>query len=294
MSVEILVCGSAVTDFVFEVPAFPDSPQKYQAQDARIVGGGCAGNAAVAIARLGGKPVLAARAGRDLIGDLTRADLTREGVDTRLWETTEEGRSAFSSILVDPAGERQIMAFRGDALPERLTGDLGAPAAVLADTRWPAAAVQVLEHARARRVPGVLDGEAPVPHDLLRLASHAAFSAQGLRELTGRDDLLLALADVAPLSDGFVCVTDGAAGVTWLDGGSPAHAAAPQITAVDTLGAGDVWHGAFTLALAEGMPLRRAIGFAIAAASLKCLAPGGRAGAPDRAATLDFMKRMPN
>ena len=50
----------------------------------------------------------------------------------------------------------------------------------------------------------------------------------------------------------------------------------------DTLGAGDVWHGAFTLALAEGRQVEQAIGFAGAAAALKVRNGGGRSGAPVR------------
>ncbi len=58
---------------------------------------------------------------------------------------------------------------------------------------------------------------------------------------------------------------------------------APRITAVDTLAAGDVWHGAFTLALAEHRDIADAARFANAAAAIKCTRPGGRLGAPRRA-----------
>ena len=64
---------------------------------------------------------------------------------------------------------------------------LGRPAAVLADTRWPEAAEVVLAHAREIGCPGVLDAEAPVPARLVELASHVAFSVQGLREFTDSD-----------------------------------------------------------------------------------------------------------
>ena len=57
--IPILVCGLAVTDFVFDVEEFPDLPQKYAARNARVALGGCAGVAAAAIARLGGTTQLA-------------------------------------------------------------------------------------------------------------------------------------------------------------------------------------------------------------------------------------------
>ena len=55
------------------------------------------------------------------------------------------------------------------------------------------------------------------------------------------------------------------------------------MTPRDTLGAGDVFHGAFALALAEGRREREALVFASAAAALKCARDGGRAALPDRA-----------
>ncbi|MEM8789448.1 MAG: PfkB family carbohydrate kinase [Pseudomonadota bacterium] len=287
----ILVVGSSVVDLVFQVSAFPARPEKHKAQDARIVGGGCAGNAAVAIARLGGQARLATRVGDDLIGQMILDDLTREGVDTGPSQVTQGGRSAFSSVYVTPDGERQIMAFRGAGLaPDLDRADLGSPAAVLADTRWDAAARTALAHARARGVPGVLDGEAPVAPALMGLASHVAFSAQGLRDLTGAQDLDTGLRRVAKQTGAWVCVTDGAAGTYVWAGGRVEHFAAQPVDTIDTLGAGDIWHGAFALALGEGRGETDAVRFANAAASLKCSRPGGRAGAPGRAETDAFMQ----
>ena len=59
---------------------------------------------------------------------------------------------------------------------------------------------------------------------------------------------------------------------------------APRVAVVDTLGAGDVFHGAYALALAEGFGVAASARFASVAAALKCTRPGGRAGIPDRAA----------
>lgn len=288
---QVLVCGSAVVDIVFQVAGFPTAPEKYRAEAARIIGGGCAGNAAVAIARLGGAPQLIGRCGDDLMGDLTLDGLAREGVDLTLVQR-RAGQSAFSSILVDAMGERQIVAFRGENLAETLPDiDLGQPAAVLVDTRWPEAAEVALNHARSLGIPGVLDGEDPVPGHLVALASHSVFSAQGLRAFTGLVDLTEALEAVA--SPGrWTAVTDGAAGTLFVDqSGELTLVPPPKVTPTDTLGAGDVWHGAFALRLAEGATELDAVRFANAAAALKCTHPGGRDGTPSRAETDDFMQR---
>ena len=88
---------------------------------------------------------------------------------------------------------------------------------------------------------------------------------------------------MAALTDGMVGVTLGADGFLWLDGARERRVAAPAITAVDTLAAGDVWHGAFALALGEGKDIESSARFANTAAAIKCTRFGGRLGAPSRA-----------
>jgi sugar/nucleoside kinase (ribokinase family) len=61
------------------------------------------------------------------------------------------------------------------------------------------------------------------------------------------------------------------------------HESGLPVNVVDTLGAGDVFHGAYVLALVEGASAREAARFACAAASIKCETFGGRLGAPTRA-----------
>src|SRR5690606_6649092 len=83
--------------------------------------------------------------------------------------------------------------------------------------------------------------------------------------------------------DSFIAVTVGAEGCCWFADGQIHHLRPPAVKAVDTLAAGDVFHGAFVLGLTEGMPVEQVIAFANAAAALKCETFGGRKGAPTRA-----------
>jgi sulfofructose kinase len=293
----ILVAGVAVIDFVFSLDAMPRRADKFRARDAAIVGGGCAANAAVTVARLGGTARLAANVGQDEIGDMIVRGLAAEGVDCGLVRRHEGRRSSFSSVFVDSAGERQIVNFRDEGL-YRDTAWLAEwiPAsfdAALADTRWAGGAAAVLEAARARKRPGVLDADL-IDHDVaeaLAAASHIAFSARGLRDYAGMDDLSSALRKARERSGAWLCCTDGNKGVIFLDDGDVRRVPAFVVEAVDTLGAGDVWHGAFALALGEGKPEAEAILFANAVAALKCTRFGGRGGIPDRTETEAFMRR---
>ncbi len=288
----VLMVGMAVVDFVFGLANLPDRPIKYVAHTAEVVGGGCAANAAVADARLGGEAHLAARLGDDCMGDTILQDLDREGVQIDLVQRTAHARSAFSAVCVDAAGERMIVNFRGAGLAEDTDWIEGAPRveAVLADTRWPAGAVRALDLAKSRGVPGVVDAEAPPEPEVLARGSHIAFSRTGLLSYTGGDDLEAALQEADSRLPGWVCVTDGAQGTYWIDAGRLEHCAAFDVAVTDTLGAGDIWHGAFALGLAEGQGETDAIRFASAAAALKCTAFGGRKGCPDRAQVDAFLK----
>ena len=282
--VRVAVVGSATLDFVYKVKDLPEGGQKYAAEAVDIVGGGCAANAAVAIARLGGKPQLIARFGQDTVAETVLGDMLSEHVDTSLCQTSQTGRSALSSVYVDRAGERQVMAFRGAGLAEQPGAFDLAAEAVLADTRWPAASRQVIEMGRALGVPCVLDGEAPVPVELAAAASHVVFSEQGLRAFTGMEDVHAAYAALD--LPGWCAVTLGADGVRHPGGVLPGF----KVEVKDTLGAGDVWHGAFTLRLAQGASEMEAMLFAHAAAALKCTGFGGRKAAPSRAEVEEFLK----
>ena len=289
---KVLCAGIAVLDFIFELDTFPDAAEKYVARDTAIVGGGCAANAAVAVTRLGGRAVLAAELGDDPVGRLILEDLAAEGVDVSAITPVPGARSSYSSVYVDRAGERQIVNFRGTPMAPDIAAieahdDL---AAVLVDTRRPDLARAALDRAQALGIPGIVDGEAPVPPDLPARATHVAFSRRGLAALHPDLSPERALARVADETGAWVCVTDGANGVWHTNTGTIAHLAAFVVEVRDTLGAGDIWHCAFALALAEGLREPDAVRMASAAAAMKCAVPGGRAGTPTRTELESFLK----
>ena len=285
---EVLCVGMAVADFVFQVHGIPSRAEKYRARAMETVVGGPAANAAIAVARLGGRAVLVTRLGEDAVADTVRAGLEAEGVACRI---RRRGRSPVSAAMIDAAGERQVVNFPGEALVgEAGTLDGIAPGAVLVDAHWTEAALAGLALARSRGVPGVVDAEAPATEAVLGAASHVAFSRRGLAAFTGIDDKEAALWAAARALDAWVCVTDGAAGVSHVGGDRVMTVPAFPVRAVDTLGAGDVWHGAFALRLAEGAGEIAAIRFATAAAALKCTTFGGGRACPNRTAVEQLLE----
>lgn len=288
----VLCIGSAVVDFTFTFDQLPARAEKYIARSADIVGGGIAANAAVAIARLGGSALLGAQLGDDSAGEMILADLRAENVDTSLVTITPGARSSYSSVYIDAQGERQLANFRGEGLRLDTSAfeTLEELDAVLVDTRLPEAALAGLQLARRLGIPGILDGEAPIDPKLIDIASHVAFSRQGLEATMPGQDPDAALTEIAERTGNWTCMTNGAAGTRYTGSGRINHFPAFEVDAVDTLGAGDVWHGAFALALAEGKEVPDAVRFASAVAALKCTRAGGRAGTPDRATVTQFLK----
>jgi ribokinase len=254
---------------------------------------GMASSAAYAIVRLGGAASLWGAVGIDDTGARIIRDLGAAGIDVGGMLRIEGARSAVSSILLDDDGERLIVPFYDPKLhhtvKEFTAEDIAAFDAVLVDVRWPALALRVLKAARAMGKPAILDGDvAPdgIIEQLAPEATHIAFSEPAALRLTGTSDVSAMTQLLKQRFDhAFICVTAGPAGSCWFDEQNNAVAHCPTISvrAIDTLAAGDIFHGAFALAIAEGMAPADAIRFSSIAAAIKCESFGGRSGAPTRA-----------
>lgn len=285
----VLCTGIAVRDLVFRVGAPPKVGMKTNAGQYLEIIGGNAANAAVGVARLGGTvsfagPVGGDKAGRDLV-----AELRREGVDCANVVHVAGASTPVSAILLDDAGERTITTYRDKRLKEVACPDpdraIERCAIVSTDNRFPKFAGGICAAARRRNIPVVLDGDSAATgtEELMRLATHVIFSTEGLSGVTGLDDRAAGLRRAARETSAFVAVTAGADGVGWLDeAGELRVMPAFPVRAVDTLAAGDVFHGAFAMAIAEGRAIMEALRFAAAAAALKCTRIGGALATPPR------------
>jgi sugar/nucleoside kinase (ribokinase family) len=119
---------------------------------------------------------------------------------------------------------------------------------------------------------------------LLQVSSHIIFSSEALLATAGERDEMAALRKIARLTPAFLGVTSGSKGAQWLDqNGERRFMPSFPVHVVDTLGAGDAFHGAFALAIAEGQPIDAAMRFSAAVAALKCTRFGGAFGSPQRA-----------
>lgn len=292
----ILCVGALTLDTIFALETLPSGAGKFIPVLSVEIAGGMAASQSATVARLGGQVALWASVGDDVRGRQMIADITEEGVDCSAVRRVPGARSAFSTILVDAAGERMVVPHYDKALlsePESVP-DMSGFAAVMTDVRWPNAAELALKAARRGGIAGILDADVTAPETLERLAplaSHIVASEPGATLLTGIDDPRLATERLAQRFSGFVSVTAGGTGVFWFDRatGQVEHCPAPKVVVRDTLAAGDVFHGAFALALSEGRAMDWIMRFACTAAAIKCSRFGGRAGAPTRAESEGLM-----
>lgn len=297
--VHVICLGLSALDQVWRVDrSFAGGSEKIKAVEYGTIGGGMAANAAVAVARLGASVAFWGRAGRDAAGQEMRSAFAAEGVDVENFRLFPDGRSSVSGIIVDRSGERQIVNYRGlypeaaDWLPCEA---IARASSVLADPRWVEGAATLFRDARSRGVPTVLDGDmadAEVFERLLPLTDHAIFSEPALSAFAGsaKDESLAAL---ARFGCRVIAATRGEGGVSWYENGQLRRQAAYVVDVVDTTGAGDVFHGAYALAIGAGLGVRDAMTFSAATAAMKCRHAGGRNGIPTINECLAFMRTKP-
>lgn len=264
----VAVLGYACLDHRFWVTRFPPARARTQAGAQRTDLGGPAAVGAVAVARLGGEALFFGRRGDDAAGEDVASRLRAERVDTAGFRAFPGALTPVSGILIAPGGERFIFPFLGEGLPDDAgwlpLESLETVDAVLIDSRWPAGAMRLAEAARRRELPVVLDldQDAPAAWRLARLATHAIADEELAAGRGGADAALRDLSDLGVWG----AVTLGDRGVVHPGGRLPAF----RVAVCDTTGAGDVFHGAFALALAEGQDEGYAITFAAAAAAQRC------------------------
>jgi len=287
----ICLGGSATIDQIFYVDQVPAPSAKISANEFVITGGGVAANAAVAIQRLGGVASYWGRVGLDSWGDQVLVMLAKEGVNIQYLRQLTGYRTKVSTVLIDGLGERLVVSAQPQGYPDVIDwlplSKVSEAEAVLADTRWIGGAKALLDEAFRQKIPSVLDGDsgdASVVKPLIHAATHPVLSEPMLAKLSGNhldaDNVDTALRGCFGGNNVIVGVTLGAKGAYWFDGVSTQHAPSPRVAVVDTLAAGDTWHGALALALAQGQPIATAIQFASRAAALKCTKRGGRLGIP--------------
>ena len=282
--VDLVGVGLNATDTLISVPHHPERGSKLESPSVSVLPGGQVASAVVACQQWGLRTRYVGKLGDDPAATLHRQEFARAGVETHI--ITAHGCASHQSfILVDASGERTVIRRHDENLllqPAELKREwISNASALLVDGCDTAAATTAATWAREEHIPVVADFDEAYPgiEELMKSVDYLIVSRDFPQMICGESDLKNSL---PLLQRRFKCrltaATLGSDGVLAWDGQQFYDACAYQVPAVDTTGAGDIFHAGFIYALLQGWPLQRQLDFACAAAALNCTANGARGG----------------
>lgn len=270
-----LFVGLTTLDLVQRVERAPGANDKVRASRADLASGGPAANAAVTFRALGGRATLVSALGPGPVARLAADDLSRHSVPVvDCWPSGGPDLSISASTVLEGTGERSVVSRNaadvGAIVPPDLDTLVADSDVVLIDGHHPELALAAARHAQQAGIAVVLDcgSEKAVFADVTPLAAAAVCSAEfTVAGVGGFGEVSAALLGAGT---GLVAMTDGARPVRWRTQHTAGTVEVPPTTARDTLGAGDVLHGAFARAWAAGVrDPERSLRFATAVATLR-------------------------
>lgn len=291
-SIDVLCVGAGTYDLVYSVDRDPQPDEKIRATSFTGCGGGPAANGAVTVANLGLQAAFVGYLGNDIFGNAHIDELQQAGVRTDL-VVRGEYPSALSVIMVKPDGSRALVNYRK---PESFLAagsvdfsSVGAKV-ILFDGHEPNLSPPLARSARQRGIITLLDAGSmhSGTEELASLVDYLVCSEKFALEFTGatnEDKAVEKLVDYAPN----VVITVGERGLVWKNGEGSGRLDAYKIKAVDTTGAGDVFHGALAACLAEKMEWLECLAYASAAGALCCTKIGARLGIPTKEEVEEFL-----
>lgn len=290
--------GQCSLDFLSFVDTFPDEDTKCEVSPWIIEGGGPVATALVTLSRLGVKTRFMGVIGDDEAGEKIEKGLIAEGVDISYMLTEQGGGSQTACILI-----KKKTAGRTIFWSRSLKGECAANESFLEgaqilhlDGLMEDASIHAAEMAKSLGIPVMLDAGSvrPKSHQLIPLCDYVVCSEKFSEKYSsGASVHTETLKRLTGLGVKFAAVTLGAKGsLTHIDDRVFYHPAY-DIWAVDTTGAGDVFHGGCLYGILNNWPYEKIIGFATAVAAMKCLKAGGRAGIPLISDINEFMSKTP-
>lgn len=290
----ILVVGSSNTDMVINSPHLPVPGETILGSSFFMNPGGKGANQAVAAARLGGKVTFICKTGNDIFGKQAADIFENEGIDISYLIEDPDNPSGVALITVDDKAENTIVVALGSnatldpADLEHSKNVIENAAIVLMQLEIPIDSVKyVAEVARAKSIKVILN---PAPacelsDEILKNVSVIIPNENEAEVLTGIkvDSIDTAKEAAKKLSSKgieTVIITLGPKGALVYHDGKFEHIKSVEVKAVDTTAAGDIFNGAFAVALSEGKALNEAVTFACKAAAISVTRKGAQASAP--------------
>lgn len=296
---DVLALGNCAIDDLLYVQHFPELDTKARVLRSRRECGGLAATAIVAAARLGACCAYAGALGEDELSQQVESTLANANVDVSQIVRRQDASPTHSRIVVDERGARTVFyepkGFSGADEELPLAETIRTTRVLFADRWGIEGTLRAMTIARDAQIPIVGDIERSDFSEFeewLALVDHLIVPEKFACELTGTTIAAEAARQLWSSTRAVVIVTSGAKGCSVFSGEEEEtwHFPAFAVEAVDTTGCGDVFHGAYAAALAEGQTLEERVRFASAAAALKATEEGGQSGIPTRAMLDEFLR----
>ncbi|KPJ60523.1 MAG: hypothetical protein AMJ46_05800 [Latescibacteria bacterium DG_63] len=294
---DVVGLGYTATDYLAIVPNLPEFDTKLEATCLSIQGGGPVATGLVTAARLGHSCSYIGKVGDDSFAEFMVAELAREGVDVRRVVCEKGAESQFAFVMVDSSsGHRTIVWTRGTVSKlrqgEAILTDIDSCRCLLLDDLEVEAAIEAALRAREAKVPIVLDAGTfrEGMGKLLPLCDYIVAGREFGTQLAGTSAPLAAARDIHDKTGNVAAITMGEEGCVCVDTDGVHRQGAFKVRAVDTTGAGDVFHGAFAVGILKGWELPKVLEFSSAVAAMKCRRLGGRPGIPSFQEAIGFLR----
>ena len=278
--------GQASIDFLGTLAEFPAPDEKCELTGLSVQGGGPAATALVTLARLGVPTAMIGVIGDDHFGPQIRHELLDEGVDAARLITIPGTRSQYAFIAIDENKATRTIFWRRTSAELTLTAAdlhlIKQSSLLHLDGLMIDASLTAAQTARLSGRPVVYDAGSlrPGSLDLAANSDYLICSEKFMTAYNPSGDLEQGLVRLKNLGPRQTVVTLGDKGSLGFDGRDFHHQKSFKVTALDTTGAGDVYHGAYIYGLLQNWSMPECMALASAVAAMKCLAVGGRTGIP--------------
>ncbi|MEM9537960.1 MAG: sugar kinase [Cyanobacteria bacterium P01_E01_bin.42] len=245
-----LFVGLITLDFIYLVRQFPQNNEKIVALDYLSVAGGPATNAAITFVTLGDSARLLGVLGDRANAKIVREDLQQYNVQLYDLEPKRVESPPVSSVIVtEGIGDRAVIslnAVKSRATPDQIpTGILAGVDIVLIDGHQMAVGEAIAKEAKHQGIPVVIDGGSWKEgfDRVLPFVDYAICSANFYPPACQTAEEVAKY--LAAFSIPHVAITNGSEGIQYWSDRDRGSISIPSVTVVDTLGAGDIFHGAF-------------------------------------------------
>ncbi len=294
----IVGIGANVYDTLITLSDFPNEDTKMRADSVQVSGGGPCATGLCAAAKLGAKAAFIGTLSDDLCGQFLMSDMAKYGLDNSFINTVS-GYAAFTScIWLNKKNATRTCVFNKGNIP---------PLELTAEQKHAIAGADILM-VDGNELDAAIDGAKTAAANGTKVLYDAGGLYEGVERLLPLTDILIPSAEFAmghtntkdietaakaifkKYTPEIVVVTDGKNGGIMYDGNEMWHYPAFKVEAVDSNGAGDVFHGAFAFGVQTGYDYKKCCIFASAVSALKCTGVGARESVPSFETVIKFLE----